>query len=135
MPTLVLDPQPFEIEELLERRRAAGADRWDEVWDGVLHMIPQPSVNHQRLASRLHRVLGPSAEQAGLELTAEVGIGAGQHDYRTPDLALLRPGYDPQWNVTAALVVEIVSPWGYDLGEARLLRRPHRRRGSDPRPA
>lgn len=92
MPTLVLDPLPAEVEELLARRREWGADRWDEVWDGVLHMIPPPSVNHQRLASRLHRLLGPSADQARLELTAEVGIGSGQHDYRTPDLALLRPG-------------------------------------------
>jgi hypothetical protein len=110
MPTFVLDPQPSEIDELLERRRAAGADRWDEVWDGVLHMIPPPSVNHQRLASQLHRLLGPLADQAGFVLTAEVGIGSGQHDYRTPDLALLRAGYAPQWNATAALVGEIVSP-------------------------
>lgn len=41
MPTLVLDTQPPEIEELLERRRAASVDRWDEVWGGVLHMIPR----------------------------------------------------------------------------------------------
>jgi len=110
MPTLVLDPQPSEIGELLERRRAARADRWDEVWNGVLHMIPPPSVNHQRLTSRLHRLLGPAADRAGLELTGEIGIGSGEQDYRTPDLALLRPGFQPQWNRTAALAVEIISP-------------------------
>jgi Uma2 family endonuclease len=109
MPTLVLDPQPREIDELLERRSASGADRRDEVWEGVLHMIPLPSVEHQSLAARLTRVLGPLADAAGLETTVGVGIGV-QDDHRVPDLALLRPGYELQWNVTAALVVEVVSP-------------------------
>jgi Uma2 family endonuclease len=109
MPTLVLDPQPREIEELLGRRRATGADRWDEVWEGVLHMIPPPSVAHQRLVARLARALGPLADAAGLETTAGVGIGV-KDDHRVPDLALLRLGYEPQWNATAALVVEVISP-------------------------
>ncbi len=43
-------------------------------------------------------------------ITGIIGIGGGKHDYRVPDLALLRPGFAPQWNDTAALVVEIVSP-------------------------
>jgi Uma2 family endonuclease len=111
MPTLVLDPQPAEIEELLARRRELGTDRWDEVWEGVLHMIPPPSHKHQLLASRLHRLLGPLGDEAGLELTAEVGVGSDEHDYRAPDLALHRlADVQPQWHHTAALVVEIVSP-------------------------
>ncbi len=111
MPTLVFDPQPAEIRDLLARRRQLGVDRWDEVWEGVLHMMPPPSHEHQRLASRLHRVLGPLADDASLELTGEVGIGADEHDYRAPDLALHRPAdIDPQWHRTAALAVEIVSP-------------------------
>jgi Uma2 family endonuclease len=111
MPTLVFDPQPAEIEELLARRRELGTDRWDEVWEGVLHVIPPPSHKHQLLASRLHRLLGPLADEAGLELTAEVGIGSDEHNYRAPDLALHRPAdVEPQWHRTAALVVEIVSP-------------------------
>lgn len=111
MPTLVFDPQPAEIEQLLARRRELGIDRWDEVWEGVLHMIPPPSHEHQVIASRLHRLLGPLADEAGLELTAEVGIGSDEHNYRAPDLALHRPGdVQPQWHHTAAMVVEIVSP-------------------------
>lgn len=111
MPTLVLDPQPAEIEELVARRRELGIDRWDEVWDGVLHMIPPPSHEHQRLASRLHRLLGPLADEAGLELTGEIGIGSDEHDHRAPDLAVHRPAdVRPRWHHTAALVVEIVSP-------------------------
>lgn len=110
MPTLVFDPQPAELEELVERRRQLDQDRRDEVWDGVLHMIPPPSVEHGRMASVLHRVLGPVADARGLVTVATSGIGTGQDDYRVPDLALLAAGFKPQWNETAALVVEIVSP-------------------------
>lgn len=104
-------PSRAEIEELLARRRELGIDRWDEVWEGVLHMIPPPSHKHKLLASRLHRLLGPLADEAGLELTGQVGIGSDERDYRAPDLALHRPAdVEPQWHHTAALVVEIVSP-------------------------
>lgn len=110
MPTLVFDPQPGVIEELIAERERLGLDRRDEVWEGVLHMIPPPSVRHEVLAARLVRVLGPLADGAGLSLTGPIGIGTPPHDYRVPDLTALRAGYEPQWNVTAALVVEILSP-------------------------
>jgi Uma2 family endonuclease len=110
MPTLVLDPQPAEIERLLEQRARLDLDRRDEVWEGVLHVIPPPSHEHERLASLLHELLGPLGRAAGLELTGTIGIGEGERDYRVPDLALHRPGYAPQWHPTAALVMEIVSP-------------------------
>jgi Uma2 family endonuclease len=110
MPTLVLDPPPLALEQLLQERTRLDLDRHDEVWEGVLHVIPPASVAHERLISRLHRLLGPYADQAGLELTGAIGIGAGKDNYRVPDLALLRPGFQEQWNSTAALVVEVISP-------------------------
>ena len=110
MPTLVLDPQPAAIEQLLQQRAHLDLDRRDEVWEGVVHLIPPPSHEHERLAVKLVGVLDPLADAAGLELTGTVGIGKGKDDYRVPDLALHRPGYAPQWHPTAALVVEIVSP-------------------------
>jgi|HubBroStandDraft_6_1064221.scaffolds.fasta_scaffold05499_2 hypothetical protein len=61
MPTLVLDPQPAWVERLLEERRRSGADRRDEVWEGVLHVIPPPSVEHERFAHALHVILDPHA--------------------------------------------------------------------------
>ena len=109
MPTLVFDPPPAAFEQLLERRHQLDQDRRDEVWEGVLHMIPPPSHQHERIASMLHRLLGPAADAAGLEMTGTVGVGV-KDDYRVPDLALHRPGAPPQWHPTAALVVEIVSP-------------------------
>lgn len=109
MRTLVLDPPPPALVELLDQRRRAGADRRDEVWEGVLHMGPPPSYEHERLLSVLIRLLGPYADDAGLELTGGVGLGQ-LDDFRVPDLALHRPGAAGQWQPTAALVVEIVSP-------------------------
>jgi Uma2 family endonuclease len=110
MPTVILDPPPAEFEALLERRRGLGLDRWDEVWKGVLHMNPPPSREHERIASRLHRLLGPYADAAGLDLLGGVGIGA-QADNRVPDLVLQRPrDASPQWQQTVAVAVEIRSP-------------------------
>jgi hypothetical protein len=36
-----LEP-PQEALDLLDRRRRWGADRWDEMWNGVLHVDPLP---------------------------------------------------------------------------------------------
>jgi Uma2 family endonuclease len=110
MPTLVLDPQPAELDALLERREALGLDHRDEVWNGVLHMNPPPNYRHERLSSILHRLLGPYVDAAALEMVGTVGIGV-KNNNRVPDLTLQRPeDAKPQWQQTAALVIEIVSP-------------------------
>jgi hypothetical protein len=61
MPTLVRDPPPAEFQALLERRRQLGQDRFDEMWDGVLHMNPAPSYEHQRISQQLAVILDPLA--------------------------------------------------------------------------
>ena len=50
MRTLVLDPSTAGLQALMERRRRSGLARLDEVWGGVLHMIPAPSFAHARVA-------------------------------------------------------------------------------------
>jgi Uma2 family endonuclease len=50
-PLLVLDP--FARDAIVAQRRASGADRYDEVWEGTYIMSPLPSLEHQRLALRL----------------------------------------------------------------------------------
>lgn len=72
-------------------------------------MIPPPSVEHERLAHGLHVLLDPLASSVDLVVVGTVGIGT-EDNYRVPDLAVLRQGFAPQWNRTAALIVEIVSP-------------------------
>jgi hypothetical protein len=46
MPTLVLDPRPRELVELIARRRRLGQDLFNELWQGVLHMNPAPRGPH-----------------------------------------------------------------------------------------
>jgi len=66
MTTLVLGTPPPELQALLERRRQAGADRLDEVWQGVRHVVPGPSFEHAHVAQQLGELLGPLARAAGL---------------------------------------------------------------------
>ena len=109
MRTIVVGPRPAELEALLERRRATGADLYDEVWDGEYHVAPAAHGSHGWLDAELAVVLRPLARRAGLFDSGPLNIGdAG--DYRVPDRALRRDAKTATWNRTAALVVEIVSP-------------------------
>jgi Uma2 family endonuclease len=110
MRTLILDPPTSGLDELLERRRRSGLNRLDEVWEGVLHMVPAPNHGHASVETQLMRLLGPYADAAGLELIGQSNLGEGEHDFRVPDSSLHRPGVHGTWHPTAALVVEIVSP-------------------------
>jgi hypothetical protein len=111
MTTLVLGAPPPELEALLERRRRAGVDRLDEVWQGVRHMVPGPSSEHARISQQLAEILGPPARAAGLlPAMGEFNLGESEYDFRVPDGGLLHPGAAGVWLSTAAVVVEILSP-------------------------
>ena len=107
MRTLVSDPPPPEFEELLERRRRWGADRRDEVWEGVLHMNPAPDLSHGGLVVQLVAAL--PAEAAGLLVSDQFNLGEGWDDYRIPDAGLHRQR-SGAWLHTAALAAEVLSP-------------------------
>jgi len=110
MATMVLDPHAPGLDELKERRRISGLDRLDEVWEGVLHMVPAPTDGHGDIESQLHAILRPLARQDGLRMIGQSNLGESEHDFRVPDSALHRPGAAGTWHPTAALVIEIVSP-------------------------
>jgi Uma2 family endonuclease len=111
MATLVHDPEPIELQRLRERREQLDLDHHDEVWEGVLHMNPPPTGEHQYLLQQLAELLGPLARSAGLvPLIQEFGLGEGKADYRTPDGGLHRTQPRGVWHSTAALVIEVVSP-------------------------
>jgi len=99
---------------LLEERRARGADRWDEMWEGELHMVPPPSEQHQAVGTKLVRALAPLAEARGLEARYETGLfrPAVDNDYKVPDQLYARPELrsDRGFEGGAALVVEILIP-------------------------
>ncbi len=111
MATVVLDPPPAELLVVIERRRRDGVDRFDEVWEGVLHMIPAPSFEHAMVISQVMELLGPPARVAGLiPGTGGFNLGESAQDYRVPDGGLVRAGTAGVWLATAALVVEVLSP-------------------------
>lgn len=99
---------------LLEERRRLGIDRWDEMWEGVLHMVPPPSDRHQHVGTELLLVIGPLAKQRGLVVRYETGVfrAGTDDDYRVPDLVLAQPAQRAQRGIEggAELVVEIRSP-------------------------
>lgn len=135
-------------QELLAERRRRGLDRRDEVWEGVLHIVPPPHSEHQELNDelgvffRLHwqRLgLGRTLPATGVKRpnTPELPeLGAGvPRDYRTPDRSFLLPeSYDKLqggWIVGAPdAVLEIRSPgdetldklpWYFALGVREVL--------------
>jgi Uma2 family endonuclease len=108
--TLIPDPPPVEVEALLERRRRAGADRFDEVWEGVYHVVPGPSGAHAEIESQLHRLLGSPAAAVGLVVSGQFNLGESEQDFRVPDGGLHRGRPSGTWQHTAALVFEVRSP-------------------------
>jgi Uma2 family endonuclease len=112
MPTLVMDPAPAELDALIEHRRRLGLDHYDEMWEGVLHMNPPPTGEHQYVLQQLAVLLDPLARRAGLvPVVNEFGLGReGKDNYRVPDGGLHRALPRGVYQGTAALVIEIVSP-------------------------
>jgi Uma2 family endonuclease len=111
MHVVMVAPDP----DWLEERRRWGQDRFDEVWDGVLHVVPFPSIEHQRSEAKLERALVPIATERGLEVFHNVGLHdptAGDTNYRGPDIAVVDPRYLSKRGIEgrAELVVEILSP-------------------------
>jgi len=111
MRTLVLEPASAGLDEILQRRRRAGLDRLDEVWEGVLHMVPAPRGEHAEISQQLAEILADPARAAGLvPAMGEFNLGESEHDYRVPDGGVHRDRPRGVWLATAAIVVEIVSP-------------------------
>ena len=82
----------LEVDErMLAERQRLGLDRFDEMWEGVLHMVPQPSGRHQELEGRLIGLLFGAAGQLGCAIAPEVGMYGAVDDYRVPDVAVYPP--------------------------------------------
>jgi len=108
MTTIVRGPRPPELEQWLERRRRAGVDRFDEVWEGRYVVAPDPHSNHGEVMGELHALLKPVARRLGLRPALTFNLGRPD-DFRIPDGGLL-PGPAGVWHDTAVLVVEVLSP-------------------------
>ncbi len=111
---------PWLEQRLRAERQAWGADRYDEVWEGVYVMAPVPNTEHQQIVSRLVAILEEVVGWPGLgEVFAGVNLtdrdSNWEQDYRVPDVVVfLRGGsardFSTHWRGAADLVVEITSP-------------------------
>jgi Uma2 family endonuclease len=119
MTAMILD-QNLE-RQLIEQRRAWGADKHDEVWEGVYMMAPLPNDEHQELVFELTFILGAGLGRGrsarvrpGVNL-APLDAGKWEHDYRAPDVAVFLADTkaecrDTHWRGPADFLVEITSP-------------------------
>ena len=88
MPTLLPDVQAL--------RKRTGADQWDEMWEGVLHMPPAPNRGHQDLEWGLETWLRshwarPRKAKVYHQINLAAPGGWPEKNYRIPDLVLLTP--------------------------------------------
>jgi Uma2 family endonuclease len=80
-------------DELPAQRRRTGIDRFDEMWEGVLHMAPAPNDEHRRIVDELIELVRPLLRQTGrgvLRSGINVFDEAADHEsYRVPDLTFV----------------------------------------------
>lgn len=110
MKAVVLDvPQAW-----LDERHRLDLDRKDEMWEGVLHVVPPASSAHNELGAHLMAFLLPLAPH--LRGFFEPGVFdpavESMTSYRVADLGFARPEHVTTRGIEgrAALVVEILSP-------------------------
>ena len=105
--------------DILQWRKRTGADHWDEMWEGVLHMPPMPNRTHQDLEGALVAWLRLQwARPRGNKVYHQINLaspGGWSDDYRIPDLVLLTPDRfeidrNEYFEGPPTVVVEIRSP-------------------------
>ncbi len=117
MTLLVTDPDLRD--RLIAGRRESGADRFDEVWDGVRVIPPTMNDEHQRLVGRLVSLLVLTIDEPGRETCA---LDRRQRPRGGLEAQLPRPRYRraiarggrasscTHWVGGPDLVIEILSP-------------------------
>ena len=111
-----------------KEHRASGNDRWDEVWDGVYILMPNPNIEHQEIATRFAMALGPVIEWPGLGSVFQ-GVNVSDRaddwtkNYRCPDVAVYLAGNpasarESHWLGGPDFAIEIISP--YDRSREKL---------------
>ena len=117
----------------LEERKRSGAYRFDEVWDGVLHLPPFRTTSQQALLGDLlsyldHRWAKPRGCKAhhGVNITTPTDESNWINNFRIADIVLLTPDrfhiVKNEFMVGAPLIViEISSPGDETLRQVPVL--------------
>ena len=118
MALMVLDPAAEA--RLKAERQASGADRYDEVWEGVYMMAPLANNEHQKLQGGLVAAITNAFGWATPELVlpgANVSDreDGWEHNYRCPDVVVVCAGgaardCGTHWSGGPDFCVEITSP-------------------------
>lgn len=118
MKVVILDPD--EKKRIIRRRQLTGADRFDEVWDGVYVVSPSPDNEHQKLAVKLTSAIDQAlCGDNSIQVYPVVNVSDRKDDwkknYRCPDAAIFRednPARDcgTHWFGGPDFAVEILSP-------------------------
>jgi Uma2 family endonuclease len=93
MPQVVIKDSE-QANELIKERKRIGADRYDEVWDGVYVMPSMPSMEHQELVADLGTVFGevvkrPRKGKVYPGINVSDRAADWKQNYRVPDLVVL----------------------------------------------
>lgn len=115
----MFDPVPAEVDAYLARRAELGLDRFDEMREGVYHMVPAPHPRHAAVQARVLAVLEGAVASPRVAV-GPVNIGVAD-DYRIPDAAVVEAAALRRGDAFlpgAALVVEVVSPGEDGRGKA-----------------
>ncbi|MEX2288395.1 MAG: Uma2 family endonuclease [Planctomycetaceae bacterium] len=117
MRSLILDP--ILEAQFLAERKATGADRYDEVWDGIYNAVPKVDDEHQALVTGLSSTLCQSVSwtalgdvRAGTNVTNRTDNWT--QNYRCPDVAVFlrntrAENRDTHWLGGPDLAVEVIS--------------------------
>ncbi len=118
MATLVIDP--FVEQQIRSQRAEWGADRFDEVWEGIYIMTPVPNLEHQDISTGLSTILRIIIQWAGLgTVYQEINVSdrerGWEQNYRVPDVAVVLNGTQAKFCGThycggPDFLVEIISP-------------------------
>jgi len=86
---------PVALPDVMELCKRHREDRWDEMWDGVLHMPPPPTIGHQdfewSLETYLRQRWAPGRKAKVYHQVAVAPANGWPNNYRVPDLVLLLP--------------------------------------------
>ena len=105
-------------EELIARRQAWGADRHDEVWEGVYFMSPEADDDHQEIVMEFCYALRDVRPRLG-KVRPGVNLASSAddwtHNYRVPDVLVFLAGTEAVnhgefWTGAADFIIEVTSP-------------------------
>jgi Uma2 family endonuclease len=115
---MVTDPE--WAEEIASQREPSDADKWNEVWEGVLVMPTLPNDEHQEIQNRIQFALTDIYDRHGLgRVRGGVNVSDRDEDwrfnFRGPDVVLYLPeipaeNHGTHWVGGPDFLVEIISP-------------------------